>query len=220
MTLLSKVNTLIEYAKYGVSMSHAHNGDVEYELYLTKSLNSYKRTKMDSTDPINFATEIKGKINVFGSYNDNYPMFTSPNNICRVIDLPECGMTPGGWGTFSNLQALKMFRMPKIREVNKNYLGGCNNLEIVELGSLVTTQTDSFSGCSKIKEFIVGKDTRASLYLYHCPELTQECLHNIIDNLADMTGTIAPTFYVGEENLTKISPEYISKLNQKHWNFQ
>lgn len=219
MTLLSKVNTIIEYAKYGVSMSHAHNGDGEYELYLPRSLGSYTAMSRDG-DIINVVSGIKGKIFSFGSSNDNYPMFGQPNSICEIIDLPECTYNPGGWGIFSGLKALKVFRLPKIRVLGKCYLQNCNNLEIVEVGSLVTTQTDSFSNCSKIKEIIIGKDTTASLYLYHCPELTQECLHNIIDNLADMTGSNAPTFYVGEENLTKISPEYISKLNQKHWNFQ
>lgn len=218
MTLLSKVSTLIEYAKYGVSMSHAHNGDSEYELYLPRSLGAYK-SKYNDSNIINWVSGIKGTINIFGS-TGAFPMFAENNSICEIIDLPECISVPGSYGVFQNLKALKIFRMPKIRIVGTKFLYGCNNLETVEFGSLNSTQTDSFSNCSKIKEFIVGKDTMANLYLYHCPELTQACLHNIIDNLADMTGLTAPTFYVGEENLTKISPEYISKLNQKHWTYQ
>lgn len=220
MTVLSKINTLIEYAKYGVSMSHVYNGDVEYELYLPKSLNSYRCSKVNNTDPINFATEIKGKIKVFGSSSNNYTMFVTPNNICRIIDLSECNRNPGSFGIFSGLKALKIFRMPKIKVLSSYYFSGCSNLEFVEVGSLETTQSTSFNGCSKIKEIIVGKDTRASLYLYHCPNLTQKCLHNIIDNYADMTKLTAPTFYVGEENLTKISPEYLKKLRDKNINYQ
>ena len=220
MTVLSKINTLIEYAKYGVSMSHVHNGDREYELYLPKSLNQYNRTTRDPTDPINFATEIKGKIKVFGSSSDSYTMFKTPNNICRIIDLPECILTPGEFGIFSGLRVLKIFRMPKIKNLKRFFLSGCFDLEFVELGTLDTTDSTSFNGCSKIKEIIVGKGTRASLSLYHCPNLTQESLHNIIDNYADMTGTRAPTFYVGEENLSKISPEYLKKLRDKNINYQ
>ena len=219
MTLLSKVKTVIDYAKYGVSMSHAHNGDSEYELYLPKSLGSYRANKNDG-NIINVAYAVKGTIFSFGSSNDNYSMFAIPNYICKEIDLPECTETPGAWGIFSGLKSLITFRMPKLKILKKGFLEDCINLEIVEFGALDSTDFSSFRGCSNIKEFIVGNGTRANLYLYHCPNLSKECLENIIDNLEDRTGLTSLTFYVGEENLAKISEDYKAKLTQKNWVYQ
>lgn len=219
MTLISKVETLIEYAKYGVSMSHAHNGDGEYELYLPRSLGSYTTMSRDG-NIINVVSGIKGKIFSFGSSNNDYPMFNQPNSLCEIIDLPECIITPGSYGIFSHLQVLKVFRMPKLKILRNAFFEGDVELETVEVGALDSTSSTSFSGCKNLKELVVGNGTKANLYLYHCPNLTQECLHNIVDNLADMTGLNAPTFYVGEENLAKIAPEYLTKLTKKNWLYQ
>ena len=219
MTLISKVETLIEYAKYGVSMSHAHNGDGEYELYLPRSLGSYTAMSRDG-NIINVVSGIKGKIFSFGSNNNDYPMFRQPNSLCRIIDLPECIITPGSYGIFSNLKVLKVFRMPKLKTLKNAFFDGDVELETVEVGALDSTSSTSFSGCENLKELVVGNGTRANLYLYHCPNLSKECLESIIDNYADMTGTKAPTFYVGEENLAKISPEYLKKLESKNVIYQ
>ena len=118
------------------------------------------------------------------------------------------------------MSALRICKLPKVSIMGQEAISDCPKLEYLEMGSLDSMHTTSLRGDEALKEFVVGKGTRANLYLYHCPNLTQECLHNIVDNLADRTGLTSLTFYVGEENLAKISEDYKAKLTQKNWVYQ
>jgi hypothetical protein len=133
--------------------------------------------------------------------------------------------------------SLEKVSMPKVTNLGYQVFYNCNRLTELYLDSLLTTTTQSIATCPKLKKLIVGavtqlsysyadckeleylgvgKNTIASISLYNNPKITQECLHQIIENYADRTHYTAPTFWVGEEHLSKIDIEHIIMLEEKN----
>ena len=212
MTLISKVQTLIDYARFGMAQCILYNSSEPYDLHFPRAITTYSSANNNGWQYN--ARSITGYVKTLGG---NY--FGKGNAITEIIDLPELVSCPD-YATLGTMSALRICKLPKITIMGKEFISDCPKLEYLEMGSLDSMHTTSLGGDEALKEFVVGKGTRANLYLYHCPRLTQECLHNIIDNLADMAGLTAPTFYVGEENLAKIESEYLTKLTQKNWVYQ
>ena len=78
----------------------------------------------------------------------------------------------------------------------------------------------ALENCFTLTEFYTDKETTSSLYLYCSEGLTQECLHKIIENYADMTGETSPTLFVGEGNIIKIDEEHKAMLENKNISYQ
>ena len=213
MTILSKIKTIIGYAKFGMAQSIIHNSEPTlYELYFPKSITSYY-SKSNNGWQIQ-AKAITGYLQTVSGED-----FLRDNNNVEIIDLPELTRA-GSHAAFNRSSGLRICKIPKIRSMTQYFLSSCPKLEYLEIGSLNNMYSNSLQNDTSLTTLIVGKGTSSNLYLYQSPNLTQECLHNIIDNLADMTGLNAPTFYVGEENLAKIAPEYLTKLTKKNWLYQ
>ena len=207
MTVLSKIKTIIGYAKFGMVQSILYNKEPTlYELHFPKSITSYYGKNNNGWQKQ--AKAITGHLQVIlGEY------FILENNNVEIIDLPEL-ISASGHAMFHHANGLRICKIPKIRTMSQYFLSNCPKLEYLEIGSLDNMYSNSLQNATSLTTLIVGEGTRSNLYLYQCPNLTQECLHNIIDNLADMVGLKAPTFYVGE-NLAKIAPEYLTKLTKK-----
>lgn len=126
---------------------------------------------------------------------------------------------------FNNCKVLKsvpMLDMSHAR-ITTSMFANCTALETVSLTSVENGYgyaSTTFTKCAALANVTVCAGFKSSLYLQHSTEYTQETLHAIIDNLADMTGaTKAPVLQLGSTNLAKISEEYIAKLNAKKWNY-
>ena len=215
MTILSKVlseiKTLIDYAKFGVFFVRTNNYDEKNDRLMP--LHFPKGVKRFDSGLIQYATALTGEVVSFagGGYAQN-------NTSIEYINLPKCTFM-GQWSAFNGLQALKECFLPSLRVLNQYWLCNDPNLEILEVGVLTDFNGSyAMKGNPKVHIFIIGKDTAVSLYLQECPLLTQECIHNIIDNVADRTGTSALTLYVHQEVYDRISEEYKTKLSNKNWN--
>lgn len=217
MTILSKVKTLIEYAKFGMFYVQASNYDEKADRL--KPLHFPKGVKHYDSGLIQYATALTGHLKQLGYGTGNG--YAKNNTTIEYINLPKL-TSIAGWGSCQNMYALKECRLPSLRNLECAQLVNCGNLEIFEVGSLVIFSNSggahAMSGNSKVHTFIVGKDTSCSLYLHYCPLLTQECLHNIIDNVADRKGTSTLTLTVHQEAYDRISEEYKTKLSNKNWN--
>jgi hypothetical protein len=210
MTPLSKVKTLIDYAKFGMWLIGAHNWDGKNDRL--KSLH-FPNGMRGFNDLIQYATALTGGILSFSGNG-----YAQNNTTIEYINLPKC-TSIGDWGAFNGLMALKECHLPLQRRLTNNWLCNAPNLEILEVGALTLFQKGyAMVGNPKVHTFIIGKDTNCSLYLHNCPLLTQECLHNIIDNLADATGLNALTLQVHQDVYDRISEEYKTKLTNKNWN--
>lgn len=208
--VISKVKTLIEYAKFGVFMIRVNNYDNKNDRLMP--LHFPKGVYKFDSDLIQYATALTGHLTVLGGRN----YYAMDNTTIEYINLPNA--IPMGWGTCKGMKALKECHLHSWRDINSERFYFCGNLEVFEVGSLTAFDIQVLKESAKLHTFICGKDTNCSLYLQYCPLLTQECLHNIIDNLADRTGTSALTLYVHQEAYDRISEEYKTKLSNKNWN--
>ena len=120
---------------------------------------------------------------------------------------------------FQECYMLMTAYLPSVTDLRSGAFSNDFILTSVTLGALKDTATDNFEYCFSLTDLTVGEGTTASLTLIDA-DLTQESLHSIIDNYADMNGKEAPTFNVGEYNLSKIEPAYLEKLERKNINYQ
>ena len=101
-----------------------------------------------------------------------------------------------------------------------NMYNGCSSLESA---AITTSKSDmhtaTFKGCTALTNLTIGEGWDVSIYLTECTALTQESLHGMIENLADLTDATAKTFSVGATNLAKIDEEHIAMLQVKNWNY-
>jgi hypothetical protein len=96
----------------------------------------------------------------------------------------------------------------------------CKKLETL---SLTTSPKDfdstMFGNCTALANLTIGEGWAVSIYLTGCSALTQESLHGMIENLADLTGSTAKIFQIGSTNLAKIDEEHIAMLQAKNWTY-
>lgn len=138
------------------------------------------------------------------------------------VDLPK--LPALGNKLFFKASKLKEVNTPSATTMGAYVFENCRRLSKLKVGKLTSTKSTSFlitsKGTNSHIEFLeIGKGTSASLYLQDSLKYSQETLHNLIDNLADMTGQEAPVFSVGPTNLAKISDEYLQKLTDKNWTY-
>lgn len=212
ISLLDKIKTLIEYAKLGVFFCAYSRGE-NAEFYFPRG---YKETvEWQWSGGYNmYATKLSGHVKKIGGNR-----LLSANKPIVEIDLPEC---TSFWQNAEDTPntTLKIIKLPSLRSVGGDCFKALAALEYLELGAVVSFATNALQGSENVKEIYVKEGTTATLYLQYCPLITQECLHKIIENYADMRGTTAPTFWVGEENLAKIDDEHIAMLNTKNINYK
>lgn len=139
------------------------------------------------------------------------------------VDLPKLSALDDR--LFLKASKLEEVNTPSATTMGSYVFLSCKKLSKLKVGKLTSTKRTSFlitaKGTNSHIEFLeIGKGTSASLYLQDSLKYSQETLHNLIDNLADMTGQEAPVFSVGPTNLAKISDEYLQKLKDKNWNYQ
>lgn len=76
---------------------------------------------------------------------------------------------------------------------------------------------NTFLNCFSLENVIIAEGWNVNIYLHYSDQLTVECLHGMIENLADITGQTPKTFEAGETNLAKIDAEHITMLDAKGW---
>lgn len=215
MTILSRIETLIEYAKFGMFFCKAFNKEKTEKLCLPKSIKKISGVsfEINNSNWLNYAKTITSPY---------VKSFSGSEFIGSVeeIDFPNCtNIGTSRWS--ANNTTLRILKLSGLRNIAQSFTSGCKALEYVEFGALTNMTTQLFDGSIEtMREFYIGKGTTSSLYLYKCPNLTQQSLHSCIENYADMTGTTAPLFHIGEENVAKIDDEHIAMLNRKNISYK
>lgn len=119
-------------------------------------------------------------------------------------------------GMFLDCVTLETVYIPAVTRLAKWTFKNCSNLRSATVGTLTRVDTAPFLNCTSLEDLIIGTGTTASAFsLSTCDSLTQESLHGIIDNYADMTDLGGATITVGELNLAKITEEYKEKAVNK-----
>ena len=144
---------------------------------------------------------------------------------CRrltTIPLLDTSNVETFYGMFSGCSSLT--EIPKLDTSKGKTFGemfkSCSVLKSV---TLTTAKSDlsanTFQGCTALTDLTIGEDWAVSIYLTYSTALTQESLHGMIENLADLTGSTTKTFQVGETNLAKIDEEHLAMLTAKNWSY-
>ena len=210
MTILSKIKKIIDYAKFGRFIIGGFNWDGKNDRL--RPLH-FPCEMVNFNDMIQYATALTGDIISFSGNG-----YAQNNTSIEYINLPKC-TSLGNWAAFRGCQVLKECHLPSLVSLDQEWLCQCSNLEILEVGSLTYFKSQyAMKGNPKLHTFIIGKGTADSLFLQECPLLTQECLHNIIDNVVDRKGGLALTLTVHQDAYDRISEEYKTKLSNKNWN--
>lgn len=128
MMILSKVKTLIEYAKFGVMQSIIYNKEPTlYELCFPKSITSYNNNNNNSGWQIQ-AKAITGHLQTISAQN-----FLSGNNNVEVIDLPELVNVSGSYALFNRAYGLRICKIPKVKILGRYFFQIVQNLNILKL---------------------------------------------------------------------------------------
>lgn len=272
MTFLTKIKTLIEYAKYGmnfIKMLMGQTNHFEVPEKVESLLNNYysfpsgitsvygknvkdtdigffRESNIERVDlPVLEVVSREAFQNCTSLYEINVPLakeislnsfenttsliyanFPNVESIAdeafynsniETIEAPKVNLIYNY--AFKECYVLMTAYLPSVTDIRIGAFSSCASLTSLTLGPLTKTYTDSFEYCYSLTDLTVGEGTIASLTLIDT-DLTQESLHSIIDNYADMTGKEAPTFDVGEYNLSKIDPIYLEKLERKNINYQ
>ena len=141
----------------------------------------------------------------------------------ETVNFPK--LTTIGNSGFQGCSALTEINTPSLTTIGKDAILNTSKLTNMIVG--VLTGTDQFSFRQTFRHYNgsltvleVGNGTSADLYLQYSTNYTQATLHAIIENLADLTGKTAKTFFVGDTNLAKIDDEHKTILNNKNWIYQ
>ena len=121
-------------------------------------------------------------------------------------------------GTFDGCQSLKELPyFPNLDVFQNNAVRRCTSLTSITFYKVLTLwHTGALSGCTNITEINLADGWNISVYAQHCPNLTQECLHDMIEKYADMTGQISPVMNVASENIDKIDEEHKAMATAKN----
>ena len=167
------------------------------------------------------------------------------NTNVETVNFPK--LTTIGNSGFQDCSALTEVNLPMLTTIGNSGFQGCSALTEINAPALTTIGKDAILNTSKLTNMIVGvltsadplsfrqvirfyngsltvlevgNGTSADLYLQYSTNYTQATLHAIIENLADLTGKTAKTFFVGDTNLAKIDDEHKTILNNKNWIYQ
>ena len=146
-------------------------------------------------------------------------MFNNSSTL-RTIPLLDTSRGTMFSGTFKDCSALRTIPLLDISR-GTNLTAMCENCTSLETVALTTAKSNlgstTFANCTALTNLTIGEGWAVNIYLTYSTALTQESLHGMIENLADLTGLTAKTFQVGATNLAKIDEEHIAMLNAKNW---
>lgn len=128
--------------------------------------------------------------------------------------------------TFADTPILEEVYAPNCTYIGQNVFLQ-SEVKKITLGTLSHAYIRSFIYGDKattpgnIEEFHIGAGTSANLYLTSMTKLSQNNLYEIIDNLADLTGTTTKHIIsLSVESKNLLSDEYKQKIINKNWTLE
>lgn len=218
MTLIDKVKTLIEYAKCGMGFCQLYKRDVDNpaDLYFPKEIdlgNGINSSVLVNMKANLYIRSIKGNLTSFGVSGGQGQCQNMLN--LKTVELPKCTSfyLPYGFFGCEELQTVKLPALTKITSIAT--FDSCDKLEHLEFGALTEMHKQLLVRATGIKTIVVGKGTNCTLYFEYCPELTNESVQGIIDNLA--TVTTKQYLYLDTNVKARLTTEQIAAATQKGW---
>ncbi len=106
-----------------------------------------------------------------------------------------------------------------------NTVASCPVLEYIYLPSSITMADSTLTNatyhignnCPNLTTIELGQGYSKTLYLKHITTLTKECVVNMLNALADLTGSDTQTLYIYSETLALLSDEEKAIATNKNW---
>jgi hypothetical protein len=133
------------------------------------------------------------------------------------VSMPKVESLP--YQAFYNCPHLEELYLDSLKSITTQSIAKCPKLKKLIVGA-VTNFTYQYADCKELEYLGIGKGATSSISLYQNPKITQESLHQIIENYADRTNYTAPTFWVSEEQFNMIDPEHYHMLQNKNINIK
>jgi hypothetical protein len=106
----------------------------------------------------------------------------------------------------------------KVPAISNNTFRDCCNITGFIFRGIPTIEVNAFSNCVNMYDITIPKGWNKNLYIYQSSLYSQDVLHALVENLADMsTAETQPTFQVGTTNIAKIDEVHIEMLESKGW---
>lgn len=121
--------------------------------------------------------------------------------------------------TFANCSSLtELPYMPNLTNLSNDFMTGCTGITSITLWKVVSYfQPNSLRGIPQVTELNIPQGWNVTLYAQYMPNLTDECVQNIIDNLADLTGSTAQTLQLHTDVKAKLTDTQIASITSKNW---
>lgn len=106
----------------------------------------------------------------------------------------------------------------KLPSLTSNAFRNCFDVtEFVFLGVPEKVENTVFTNCVGVTNVSIPQGWNIDLYLNSMSQLTQDCVQNIGENLADLTGQTAKTLTLRSNVKAKLTEEQIATITGKNW---
>ena len=131
---------------------------------------------------------------------------------------------------FNGCTNLTAVTLPAAQTIGDSAFRNCSNITAVTLGKLTSfVSGNTFTGCYKLSNIIIGADTNINLDFSSLSHATwnanidasiwnENFVSGIINNLFDFTSGVAHTIKCGAFPYAKLTPETIALAAAKNWN--
>jgi hypothetical protein len=151
-----------------------------------------------------------GATYLFGTFENCSKLTTIHGDLSTILS------TQNGFSCCASLT--EMPYMPNLENLNNGSFRNCTGLTSITFYKVLKNwHTGALTGCTNIETINLVDGWNTAIYVQHCPKLTQACLHDMCEKLADMTGQTAPVMNVGSTNMAKIDDEHKAIVTNKNW---
>ena len=154
--------------------------------------------------------------------NSTESMFIICNSLISIplLDTSKVTDMTNMFRSCESLTSIPQLDTHSVRNMNFMF-AFCSNLESVPLldtSHINNHMTSTFNGCSNLKNLGGFRGLFNDLNLSYCPLLTHDSLMNVINEVADETGSsITHRLILGDVNLSKLTDEDKAIATNKNW---
>ena len=135
------------------------------------------------------------------------------------VTLPSLIEVKGS--TFNNCEFLTNVALPVLTNINGGYtFNNCKSLTSVSIPLLtsISSATNMFGKCSLLTDVLLGSSSiSTNISFSDSPSLSDASITNIINALADLTGSTSRKLTLNSTTYAKLTSEQIASITSKNW---
>ena len=163
-------------------------------------------------------SEYAGKISQIKTGDDELVRGLIERNLTEIV-IPN-SVTSIGFNAFAQCPSLISITIPNtVISIGGYAFNSCANLTKVTILSTETIcASTTFLNCTRLTDVTLVEGFNGTGLNLSWSPLTVDCMTNMFNALADLTGQTAKTLTLGATNLAKLTAEQIQIATAKNWN--